>query len=401
MAALSHISLCPTPYYSQAVEIVERKGIGHPDTICDALAEELSRKLCEFYLDNFGLVLHHNVDKALLWGGTSQPKFGGGKIILPMEIFLAGRATSEYKGVSVPIEEMVEQSCTRWLKSNIHALDTEHHIKLHSLIRPGSPDLVELYLRQQKTGIALANDTSCGVGYAPFSEMERIVLQVEQTLNAAETKAAHPETGEDIKVMAIRHVNDIELTVSCAFIDRYISDVDDYVLKKSQLAKLVEKTAATVSNKNINVTVNAADDVKADSLYMTVTGTSAESGDDGEVGRGNRVNGLITPYRPMNMEAAAGKNPVTHVGKLYNIVAQQIAHALVEELDEVAEAYCYLVSRIGSPIKEPRIIDIRVALVEGGSIDAMQQSIDEIVQQKLETMDRIRQLLVSGTMTVY
>ena len=126
MATLSHISPSPTPYYSQPVEIVERKGIGHPDTICDALAEELSRTLCQFYLDNFGLILHYNVDKALLWGGTSQPKFGGGKIIAPMEIFLAGRATNEYKGVRVPIEDLVEQSCTNWLKSNFHALDPEH-----------------------------------------------------------------------------------------------------------------------------------------------------------------------------------------------------------------------------------------------------------------------------------
>jgi len=401
VTTLSHISPIPTPYYSQPVEIVERKGIGHPDTICDALAEELSRTLCQFYLDNFGLILHHNVDKALLWGGISLPKFGGGKIISPMEIFLAGRATNKYKGVTVPIEDLVEQSCTNWLKLNFHVLDPEQHIKLHSLIRPGSPDLVELYLRQETTGIELANDTSCGVGYAPLSEMERIVLQVEKTLNSVETKATHPETGEDVKVMAIRRDKNIELTISCAFVDRYIADVDDYVQKKLQLAKLVEKTAGTMSNSSINVIVNAADDVNAGSLFMTVTGTSAESGDDGEVGRGNRVNGLITPYRPMNMEAAAGKNPVTHVGKLYNIVAQQIASALVQDLDEVAEAYCYLVSRIGSPIKEPMIVDIRVSLPDGGDINTIQKPVDEIVTAKLENMNDIRQLLVSGAMVVY
>jgi S-adenosylmethionine synthetase len=401
MTALLHLSTCPTLYHSNAVEVVERKGIGHPDTICDALAEELSRTLCRFYLDNFGLVLHHNVDKALLWGGTSEARFGGGKIISPMEIFLAGRATSEYKGISVPVDELVEQSCSHWLKSHFHILEPEQHVKLHSLIRPGSPDLVELYLRQESTGMALANDTSCGVGYAPLSETESLVLQIEQTLNSKETKAVHPETGEDIKLMAIRHDNNIELTVSCAFIDQYISDLDDYLVKKSQLVKLIENTAATVSDKNINVVVNAADDVSANSLYMTVTGTSAESGDDGEVGRGNRVNGLITPYRPMNMEAAAGKNPVTHVGKLYNIVAQQIAQALVQELDEVVEAYCCLVSRIGSPIKEPRVIDIRLALADAGNIDILRKPAEEIVADKLEKIDQIRLALVSGIMQLY
>lgn len=401
MSSLSNISLSPLPYYTQPVEIVERKGIGHPDTMCDALAEELSRHLCRFYLDNFGLVLHHNVDKALLWGGTSQAKFGGGKIISPIEIFLAGRATSEYRGVKVPIDELVEESCSNWLRSNFHMIDSMSNIKLHSLIRPGSADLVELYLRQQETGIALANDTSCGVGYAPLSELELIALRVEQALNSAETKTAHPEIGEDIKVMAVRNNHDIELTIACAFIDHYISGIDDYLQKKSQLAALVEETAAGITDRQLRVAVNAADDVAKGSLYLTVTGTSAESGDDGEVGRGNRVNGLITPYRPMNMEAAAGKNPVTHVGKLYNIVAQKIAYALVNKLDEVTEAYCYLVSRIGSPIKEPMIIDIRVVLVEGSSIAAIQQQVDEIVRGKLDAMDQIRQDLVSGILSIY
>ena len=168
-------------------------GIGHPDTMCDALAEELSRTLCSYYLDNFGLVLHHNVDKALLWGGISQAKFGGGEIISPMDIFLAGRATSEYKGIKVPIDELVEASCRNWLTANFHALDAERDVKLHSLIRPGSSELVELYLRQQQTGIALANDTSCGVGYAPLSELERLALSIEQTLNSEEIKNARPE----------------------------------------------------------------------------------------------------------------------------------------------------------------------------------------------------------------
>ena len=401
MAIRSHISQCPTRYFNLPVEIVERKGIGHPDTMCDALAEELSRTLCRFYLDNFGLILHHNVDKALLWGGSSQPAFGGGKITAPMEIFLAGRATSEYKGIKVPIAELVEQSCTNWLQSNLHALDAKRDVKLHSLIRPGSADLVELYLRQEKTGIALANDTSCGVGYAPLSELERMVLNVEQTLNASATKQTHPEIGEDIKVMAVRHHDNIELTIACAFVDRYIADSEDYQQKKAQLVRLAENSAKAVSQRELEVVVNAADDVDADSVYLTVTGTSAESGDDGEVGRGNRANGLITPYRPMNMEAAAGKNPVTHVGKLYNIVAQQIAHTLVQEIEEIDEASCFLVSRIGSPIKQPSIADVRLCLKNRGNIGAIRMHVDNIINNKLENMEQIRQDIVNGRIALY
>jgi len=385
----------------QPVEIVERKGIGHPDTICDALAEELSRALCRFYLEQFGFVMHHNVDKVLLWGGTSQPRFGGGVVTAPIELFMAGRATCEYKGITVPIEELVRESCVQWLQSHFHALDPQRHIKLHSLIRPGSIDLVELYLRQEQTGIALANDTSCGVGYAPLSELERVVLQVEKSLNAPATKSAHPEIGEDIKVMGVRKQETLELTVACAFVDRYIKNVDDYLLKRATLIALVEQAVRTESSMPVDINVNAADDIDKGSLYLTVTGTSAESGDDGEVGRGNRVNGLIAPYRPMNMEAAAGKNPVTHVGKLYNIVAQRVAETLIQELDEVEQAYCFLVSRIGSPIMEPQVADLQLVMQDGLTIDAVRSRAEEVVYEQLADIAQIRQELIEGTLMVY
>ena len=169
MRSLILTELDAVSHAAQPVEIVERKGIGHPDTVCDALAEELSRALCRFYLERFGLVMHHNVDKVLLWGGTSSPAFGGGKILDPMEIFFAGRATCEYKGIGVPLEDLIQESCSNWLRSHFHALNPDQHVKIHNLVRPGSADLVDLYLRQEKTGIALANDTQYGLAAYVFT----------------------------------------------------------------------------------------------------------------------------------------------------------------------------------------------------------------------------------------
>ena len=398
MINISILSSTPT---SSSIEIVERKGIGHPDTMCDALAEELSRSLCEFYLENFGLVLHHNVDKALLWGGSSQPAFNGGKILAPMEIFLAGRATCEFNNIKVPLNELVENSCRNWIRSHFHALDAKRDIKIHSLIRSGSGDLVELYLRQEQTGIALANDTSCGVGYAPLNELENLVLHIEKHLNSSEIKTVHPEIGEDIKVMGVSRENTIELTIACAFIDRYITDLNDYLQKKTQLGTLVRNEAEKITKKPLDIIINAADNPETGSIYLTVTGTSAESGDDGEVGRGNRVNGLITPYRPMNMEAAAGKNPVTHVGKLYNIVAQQIAEALVTDISEISAAYCYLLSQIGSPVSQPKVIDLKIKLSNGATIETVKLKIEDIVQNYLSKTHQIRQQLLTGELLVY
>jgi S-adenosylmethionine synthetase len=168
------------------VEVVERKGLGHPDTLSDALAEELSHSLCRFYLDRFGRILHHNVDKVLLWGGSARPAFGGGEVLAPIELFLAGRATTEHAGASVPIEELAVEGSRALLRRRMHAFDADHHVRVHCLVRPGAGELVDVHRH------ALANDTSCGVGYAPLSTLERVVLAVERRLNAPDTKLAHP-----------------------------------------------------------------------------------------------------------------------------------------------------------------------------------------------------------------
>lgn len=383
------------------VEIVERKGRGHPDTICDAVADEVSRALCRYYLEHFDAVLHHNVDKALLIGGSSSPEFGGGRIDRPMEIFLAGRAVDRCDGAEVPVGDIALEACRHWLGASLHALDVERNVVLHPVIRPGSTELVELFGRARQTGGALANDTSCGVGYAPLSELEQVVLAVERHLNSAETKARNPETGEDVKVMGIRRDGAIGLTVACAFVDRHLRSIGDYLDCRREVAEMVETTARGMSDLPVSVVVNAADDEATGSVYLTVSGTSAEAGDDGEVGRGNRVNGLITPYRPMNMEAAAGKNPVTHVGKIYNVLAGRLAERLVAELDGVEEAYCYLVSRIGQPVGAPQIVDVELRMQQGATGDMNERRAREIVFEVLDRAGDLTATLIRGEVGVY
>lgn len=347
---------------SAPVEVVERKGIGHPDTICDALAEELSRSLSRFYLQRFGRILHHNVDKALLVGGASEPRFGGGAVLAPMEIYLTGRATLEFLRVKVPVEQLAIEGSRQWLKAHLHGLDPERHVRIHCLVRPSSRELVDLFLRGQVSGAPLANDTSCGVGYAPLDALETVVGAVERGLNAPDLKRDSPEIGEDIKVMGVRVGEMMDLTVACALIDRHVATLPEYFEKRAHVAKIASDLARGAVGRDCAVEINTADGETSQNIYLTVTGTSAEAGDDGEVGRGNRASGLITPFRPMSVEAVAGKNPVTHVGKLYNLLAAAIAAEAVARTPGVVEAYCTLVSRIGRPVRDPEIADIRVRL---------------------------------------
>ncbi len=372
---------------AQPVEVVERKGLGHPDTICDALAEELGRALSRFYLERFGLILHYNVDKVLLWAGASRPAFGGGDVLEPFEVFLAGRATLEFRGVKVPVQELAVEHCGAWLRAHLHALDPDRHVKIHRLIRPTSTDLADLYLRQQRTGVRLANDTSCGIGSAPLSRLERMVEQVERTLNAPEFKQVHPEFGEDIKVLGIRDQDHFRLTVACAFVDRFVNDLDAYLAGRSHLEAVARNAVQTLADGRITVEVNTADDPASGSVYLTVTGTSAEAGDDGQAGRGNRANGLITPHRPMSMESVAGKNPVTHVGRLYNLAALRIAESIVQEIDGVETSQCGLVSQIGRPVEDPQLADVRIETVDGRPASEFSSRVEEIVRGQLAHMN--------------
>lgn len=387
------------PVYEAEIEIVERKGVGHPDTICDALAEKLSAELCKFYYEKFGFVLHHNVDKNLLVGGSAIPAFGGGEVKEPIEIFLSGRAIKEYKGVKVPVDELAVESAKEWLKENIHAIDPEKDVRIHTYIRPGSVDLVDIYMRQLKEGVPLSNDTSFGVGFAPFDDVENVVYHIEKKLNSKELKKVHPEIGEDIKVMGVRIGEKMEITIACAFVDRYVKDIDDYVKKRENVRKIAYDVAKKFTDREVEIHINTGDDIENQNVYITVTGTSAEAGDDGEVGRGNRANGLITPYRPMSLEAAAGKNPITHVGKLYNITANEIAKAVVENIPEIEEAYCYMVSQIGKPVNEPLAVDVKVRTSE--KPEAFQPTIEKIVRDCLSDMKNTWKKLVEGEITVY
>lgn len=384
----------------RTVEIVERKGLGHPDTICDALAEELSLALSRFYLEHTGSILHHNVDKALLVGGSSQPEFGGGRVVEPMRIFLAGRATLDCAGRRVPVEEIGEQACRRWLATHLHALDSVQHVDVTTLVRPGSTELTELFDRQKDRRRPLSNDTSCGVGFAPLSETERLVLAVESRLNSERIRQSDPMLGEDVKVMAVRRSDEIHLTIACAMIDRALRDLTDYEKATERVRELALEVAGETSQRHVTVDVNAADDPDAGSIYLTVTGTSAESGDDGQAGRGNRVNGLITPGRAMTIESVAGKNPVTHVGKLYNLTAGLTAERIVTARPEVSSAECRLVSGIGQPIDEPQIVDVQLVGADPRGDRDLREAVEAIVREELRRLPQLADELVRGALKI-
>ncbi len=367
------------PVQERRTELVERKGLGHPDSICDGIAEKISRELSKEYRERFGSILHHNTDEAQLVAGEANPGLGDGEIIKPIFILLTGRATRKFEGEKIPVDRIALEAAEEYINSNFKALDSSQ-IEFDSRIGETSTDLEAVYERDK----TLSNDTSFGVGHAPFSPTENIVKEVERKVRGLKT------SGEDVKVMGFRQEDTVTLTVAAAGLSERIDSIKEY---RDHAASVKQTAEEIIESRGLeaDVYVNTADNIDEEELYVTVTGTSAEMGDDGSVGRGNRTNGLITPHRSMSMEAASGKNPVTHVGKIYNLLADQISKSIYNETGEYAEVK--LLSQIAAPIDDPKLVDVESS--------ASEKEIREIVQRHLDDIETITEKCLNGEINTF
>jgi S-adenosylmethionine synthetase len=395
-------NLKQTPLEKQCMEIVERKGLGHPDYICDAVMDNISIRLCKEYLEKAGAILHHNVDKSLLVAGETEPRFGGGIVKQPMLFVLGDRATSQIDDLEIDVNEIAVNVAKQWFKENLRFIDPEKHVRYQVELKPGSVGLVDIFKRKGK--VLGANDTSAAVGYAPMTRTEKIVFKTEQFLNSKEFKQRFPESGEDIKVMGFRNNNSLNLTVSMAFVDRFVHSEEDYFDKKAKIVDEISRfVVANMDFESVNVQLNTLDvqGRGVGGMFLTVLGTSADSGDSGQVGRGNRVNGLISLNRPFCSEAAAGKNPVSHVGKIYNVLTYRIAQHVYEEVPEVEEVYIWLLSRIGNPIDKPAVAAAQVIMKGSNSLEKVRQKINGVLDYRLENIEKFCMELAQGKIKTY
>lgn len=389
------------PLVEQRMEICERKGLGHPDTICDSVMNEISIALSKVYMEKFGSIMHHNVDKSLLAAGETETKFGGGEVKKPMLMVFGDRATFNVAGTKIPVEEITTNTTKKWFKDNMRFVDPEQHLRYQIELKRGSQALVDIFERKGK--YLGANDTSAAVGFAPMSKTEEIVFDTERFLNSKEFKKAFPETGEDIKVMGLRQERNLKIIIAMAFVDQFIYSEEDYFRKKDEVLEEVKHfVTSRADTDKVDLIINALDmrGRGIDGIYLTVLGTSADGADCGQVGRGNRVNGIIPLNRPTSSEAAAGKNPVSHVGKIYNLLSYRIANEIHEKVSGLKEVYVWLLSQIGKPINEPMITSVQVILESGLSLQTIHKEIEDVVLYELDNLDKFVKDLAYGRIPI-
>ncbi|MDP1692184.1 MAG: methionine adenosyltransferase [Burkholderiaceae bacterium] len=374
-------------------EMCEHKGIGHPDTVTDGICEAASRELSRRYRREFGRVLHHNLDKGLLLAGRSEPRFGGGRIVQPMKFLICGRATplgggDDAAGVAIA-------AARAHLQTRIGFEAAADAITAHI----GSTSACLQQLFAPGAAMPRANDTSFGTGFAPYSRLERNVLDLAEAIRSPQFRRAFPAAGADFKIMGCRRGESITLTLALAFVDRHVQSVAHYfALKQAMHDALAASIAAPAQ-----LRINRLDDPRAQNesgLHLTVTGLSGEMGDDGQVGRGNRVSGLITPGRAMSLEAAAGKNPVSHVGKLYNLLATLIARDIHAKVDGAEQVSVQLLAAIGEPIDQPELAGIEIH-APGGLNLPLRSRAAEIADAWLADIPKVTDLILDEVIAMY
>ena len=387
-------ALKDTPVARRRVELVERKGLGHPDTLSDSLVEAISLELNRMYLERAGAIAHYNIDKALLVAGQCAKGFGWGELTHPIQLIVGDRATFEVNGLRLPVNETVRLAVDQWVSTHLPHMRPGKDLKTRLALAPGSEQLRRIFT---DGGAAFgSNDTVGASGYAPLSPTEETVLSVERFLNSPEFKQKFPHTGQDVKVLGVRLDDSLALTVAMPFLCREIASENAYFERKAQvLEALAERFGAAPFT--IRWALNCLDRPGRgmEGVYLSLTGTSAEDADSGQVGRGNRVNGLIAFARPTGGEAAPGKNPVAHTGKIYSVLSHRLAHLIHARCPALLEVYVHLSVRIGEPVDRPWT-GVQVILPDGMGLVDVERAIGEVVEAELHRMPEFQAELIRG-----
>ncbi|MFD3590373.1 methionine adenosyltransferase [Streptomyces sp. NPDC058683] len=389
-------------------EVIERKGLGHPDSLSDGLAEALSIAYSRYTLERFGAVLHHNFDKVGLLGGRSEVNFGRGRMTSPIRVLVNGRTSNRFGDEDIPVEDIVVSTTREFLGARLPKIDPERDLTfLWNLSTGSSPGQVDASSAQEsyrrhwfaprdlsdlrELERLACNDTSIGTAYAPLSPLEDFVLQVEKELHEEHEL---PWLGTDIKVLAVRSGNSVDLTMCLPQIADEVADLATYVANIETARAIVLALAGRMlPGHRVNLFTNTRDKPDLPELYLTATGSSIESGDEGLVGRGNRANGLIATARPYTMEGACGKNPVYHTGKIYTVAAQRIA-------DELAETFgtgfrVWVIGQAGRELDDPW----EVLVAHEGPVDA--NLVEVTVKSVMSGVTTITDALLAGSVRLY
>jgi S-adenosylmethionine synthetase len=370
------------------VEMVERKGIGHPDSLADLIAETFSNKYSRYCIKNFGVILNHWADKVLISGAKSEINFGNARILKPVNIYLFGKATNRFGKHTINISNIFKESVEEVFTSVFKNSNMLKHIRYIVDINDGigmdhSKEFYNPTSINNFKGIKdlqVANDSVICSGYAGLDKTEFLAIDLECFINSTYFKNKFPETGYDVKILVVKTKENFNVTICVPFIAEMTKSLSFYKERLALVKKVVLiKAKKIIKDNGIVLNINTKD--KDNGGYITAFGTALDKGDYGAVGRGNRYNGIININRETNIEAVSGKNPVHHTGKLYTIISQDIANEIYRKFR--VENYVNIATQNGLPLTNPLYVVVKLC---ENSIN--KDEIEDIVNKKIKNIKK-------------
>lgn len=376
----------------KAIEVVEKKGIGHPDSLADGLAEAISYVYSKYCLKNFGYILHHNMDKINVLGGRSSAGFGFGEQLDRIRVIINGRMSLSFGGIEIPVFDIASQTVRKYFKTLIPTLDVDKDIRIFDFINRagGAPHKGNKWFRPNSVAdlpevkLPRANDTCSVVNSNPYSKIEALSLSIHDLFYKSFLEKKYDYLGTDIKIMIMRIEKEVSITMCIPFLGSKTPDLTFYISKKEELKKMILKHAKDALGKYYSITldINMRDNPKINDLYILANGTAAESGDEGIVGRGNRSSGFIASYRPYSIEASQGKNPTYFGGKVYDLFTRRLSQELFDKMG--INTNVFVMTQNGALLKQPSNIIIQI---EGEEAVLDEKKIKTITEKHLLTVD--------------
>jgi S-adenosylmethionine synthetase len=373
-------------------DTAERKGIGHPDSLADLIADAFSRRYAHWCLRQFGAIPNHWVDKVNLVGAAADVRFGGFDIRKPVDCYLFGKITDQVGAMRIPIEELFQDVVDEVLPSALGDGRILEHVRLHinntrgtavdhdaQFYEPCAADSISRVLATE----SVANDSVICVGAARRGLAAELAVALERRITGADFRQAFPAVGTDVKVMVVRDGENLDITSAIPIHPEWVNSWEAYrsIVDEAQgavsaeLKALLDNDARARGCTNVALHLNTKD--RPGYGYLAPFGTSLGKGDCGAVGRGNRASGAIEPLRPTSCEAPAGKNPLHHVGKIYTTIAADAARRILADTGRFAEVT--IVTRNGASLSDPAHVLV-----------ALNSPVDEVIAVQIE-----RILLVS------
>jgi S-adenosylmethionine synthetase len=354
-------------------DTAERKGVGHPDSLADLVADTFSLRYASWSQGEFGAVPNHWVDKVNLVGCVADVDFGRFTIRKPIDCYLFGKITDHVGPTTVPIEDMFRDTVSQVLATALGDTRALDHVKLHinntrgvavdhdpQFYLPKTPGRIAEVLATE----TVANDTVICVGTSRRGLAADLAVRLERHITGDTFRRGLPAIGTDVKVVVVRIGTSLDITAAVPFHPEAVGSWDTYrsylaevqIAISTELKAMLDRDPRARGLTETSLHLNTKD--VPGRGYLTPFGTSLGKGDCGAVGRGNRFAGAIEPLRPASGEAPAGKNPVHHAGKIYTSVAAETARQIYAETSLYAEVT--IAARNGAPLDDPAHVLVAV-----------------------------------------